>query len=261
MISGYDYDYDYIYIYIYIHICIYVYIHIYIYIYVCMYVCMYIYVCIYYYTPLPLNLANKQATSKQASKHFSFPFLPLLGLIAPSSTLLFVIWEPRGWPCQIQVLSQTLTDGALGQGRQVGRCPPKTAHFVPQNSLFWPKTAPKLSKNRQRTANGSNTSRAPEVSRAQEPFLALYLHDMSEKRPQNGRNCPECALFVSNRPKTINGPYLRVLGSKPNSRGTYSTCNPRILCGFKPQNRPMRRLDPPTSGHLVELEGSAARSR
>ena len=39
---------------------------------------------IYYYTPLPLNLANKQ----QASKHFSFPFWPLLGLIAPGSTLL-----------------------------------------------------------------------------------------------------------------------------------------------------------------------------
>ena len=44
---------------------------------------------IYYYTPLPLNLANKQATSKQqASKHFSFPFWPLLRLIAPGSTLL-----------------------------------------------------------------------------------------------------------------------------------------------------------------------------
>ena len=38
---------------------------------------------IYYYTPLPLNLANKQA-----SKHFSFPFWPLLRLIAPGSTLL-----------------------------------------------------------------------------------------------------------------------------------------------------------------------------
>ena len=44
----------------------------------------------YYYTPLPLNLANKQATSKQqqASMHFSFTFWPLLSLIAPGSTLL-----------------------------------------------------------------------------------------------------------------------------------------------------------------------------
>ena len=47
---------------------------------------------IYYYTPLPLNLANKQATtSKQqqaSNKHFSSPFWPLLRLIAPGSTLL-----------------------------------------------------------------------------------------------------------------------------------------------------------------------------
>ena len=40
---------------------------------------------VYYYTPLPLNLANKQQAT---SKHFSFPFWPLLHLIAPGSTLL-----------------------------------------------------------------------------------------------------------------------------------------------------------------------------
>ena len=41
---------------------------------------------IYYYTPLPLNLANKQATSKQqaTSKHFSFLFWLLLCPIAPA---------------------------------------------------------------------------------------------------------------------------------------------------------------------------------
>ena len=45
---------------------------------------------IYYYTPLPLNLANKQQASKQASnnKQFSFPFWRLLSLIAPGSTIL-----------------------------------------------------------------------------------------------------------------------------------------------------------------------------
>ena len=51
---------------------------------------------IYYYTPLPLNLANKQqqaSNNKQqqattSNKHFSSPFWPLLRLIAPGSTLL-----------------------------------------------------------------------------------------------------------------------------------------------------------------------------
>ena len=42
----------------------------------------------YYYTPLPLNLANKQATSKQhatSNKHFSFPFWPPLRALLYSS--------------------------------------------------------------------------------------------------------------------------------------------------------------------------------
>ena len=57
------------------------------------------YIYIYYYTPLPLNLANKQATSKQQASNkqatskqqaTSTPplFWPLLRLIAPGSTLL-----------------------------------------------------------------------------------------------------------------------------------------------------------------------------
>ena len=48
------------------------------------------------------------------------------------STLAIVY--PTWCPCQIQVLSQKPTGGAPGRGR----CPPKTAHFVPQNTLFWP---------------------------------------------------------------------------------------------------------------------------
>ena len=45
--------------------------------------------CIYYYTPLPLNQANKQhASSKQASKHLSFAFWLLLRLNNQGSTLL-----------------------------------------------------------------------------------------------------------------------------------------------------------------------------
>ena len=42
----------------------------------------------YYYTPLPLNLANKQQATTSNNKHFSFPFWPLLCLTAPGSTLL-----------------------------------------------------------------------------------------------------------------------------------------------------------------------------
>ena len=115
---------------------------------------------IYYYTPLPLNLANKQASNKQASKHFSFF---VLAIARPHRSGLYstlAILEPRWCPRQIQVLSQKLTGGALGRGRHVGRCPPKTAHFVPQNGLFWPKKAPKPSQNGQTKRNGAYTPRA-----------------------------------------------------------------------------------------------------
>ena len=67
--------------------------------------------------------------------------------------------------------------------------------------------------------------------------------------------------MVSNRPKTKNGPYLGVCGSKPNSEGTYSTRNPPLFVVSKLQNRPTRRLDPRTDGHLVQPERSRARTQ
>ena len=118
---------------------------------------------IYYYTPLPLNLANKQQASnnkQQASKQQAL-LLSVLAIARPHRSWLdstLAILEPRWWPCQFQVLSLKLTGGAPGRGRQVGRCPPKAAHFVPQNSLFWPKTAPKPRRNSQTKGNGCYTS-------------------------------------------------------------------------------------------------------
>ena len=93
---------------------------------------IYIYIYIYYYTPLPLNLANKQA-NKQASNKQAL-LLSVLAIARPHRAGLYstlAILEPRWWPCQIQVLSQKLTGGAPRRGRQVGRCPSKTVHFVP----------------------------------------------------------------------------------------------------------------------------------
>ena len=84
---------------------------------------------------------------------------------------------------------------------------------------------------------------------------------MSEKRPKNGQKWPKCAQFVSNRPKTKNEPYLGLCGSKPNSEGTYPTRKPPLFVVSKPQNRPTSHLDPRTSGHLVQPEGSTARAR
>ena len=62
-------------------------------------------------------------------------------------------------------------------------------------------------------------------------------------------------------PKTKHGPYLGLCGSKFDSEGTYSTRNPPLFVVSKSQNRPTSHLDPRTSGHLVEPEGSPARTR
>ena len=82
---------------------------------------------------------------------------------------------------------------------------------------------------------------------------------MSEKRPKHGQKWPKCAPFVSNRLETINGPYLGLHGSKPNSESTNSTHNPPLFVVSKLENRPMR--DPNYSCNLLEPEGSAARAR
>ena len=153
----------------------YIYIYIYnIYIYIYIYVCMYV----YYYTPLPLNLANKQA-SKQASKQATSKQALLLSVLAiarPHRSGLYstlAIMEPGWWPCQIQVLSQKLTGGAPRRGRQVGRCPPKTASFVPQNTFFCPKVVPNPAQNEQTKGNGLYTSRAPQLPLDKDLFVAL----------------------------------------------------------------------------------------
>ena len=90
--------------------------------------------------------SSKQATNnnKQATKQALL--LSVLAIALPHRSGLYstlAVLKPRWCPCQIRVLSQKLTGGAPERGRQVGRCPRKNAHFVPQNVLFWPKTAPK----------------------------------------------------------------------------------------------------------------------
>ena len=56
------------------------------------------YICIYYYTPLPLNLANKQqASNKQQAFLLSVFAIAPPGLIKLYSTL--AILEPRWCPC------------------------------------------------------------------------------------------------------------------------------------------------------------------
>ena len=108
---------------------------------------------------------NKQA-SKQATLVLSVLAITPFHRFKLYATL--AILQPRWWSRQIQVLSEKITTGAPGQGRQVGKCPPRTAHFVPQSQK-----QPFLAQNGQTKGNGSYIARVPQLPLAKEPFLAL----------------------------------------------------------------------------------------
>ena len=128
--------------------------------------CLYI---MYYYTPLPLNLANKQqASNKRATSKQQALLLSVLAIARSHRSGLYctlAIPEPRWWPCQIQVLSQKLTGGAPGRGRQVGRCPPKTAQFwapkQPFSAQNGPETRSKRANDGKRFLHSTCASIAP----------------------------------------------------------------------------------------------------
>ena len=89
------------------------------------------------------------------------------------------------------------------------------------------------------------------------PSTPRYVRETAQKGAKKPQNLPN----VHQHPETKHGPYLGLRASKSDSEGTYSTRNPPLFVVSKRQIRPTRRLDPRTSGHLVEPEGSPSRAR
>ena len=141
------------------------------------------------------------------------------------------------------------------------RCPPKTAHFVPQNCFFWPKTAPKPTQNGQTKATGPTFHVRLICPVPKSTFLPSSSTICPRNRRKTAKNGLNVRCLCQTSPKTKKGPYLGLGGSTTNSEGTYSSRNPPLFVVSKPQNYPTRRLDPCTSGHLVVPEGSAARAQ
>ena len=142
----------------------------------------------------------------------------------------------------------------------LGGALPKLRILCPKTAFFGPKR-PQNPQNGQMKGNGCYTPRAPGLPVTNSPLLPSNSTICPRNGPKMAENGPDCAQFVSNSPNMENGLYLGLRGSNPNSEGTYSTRNPPLLVVSKPRNRPTRHLDPRTSGHLVEPEGSAARAR
>ena len=116
-----------------------------------------------------------------------------------------------------------------GAARQVGRCPPKSAHFLPQNRLFWPKTAPKPSHNGQTKANASHIHVRPHCPVNKSPFLppsSTICPRNSPKMAQTGLNV-RCLCQTTPKPRTA-----------------------RIL-GYVAQNQILRAPIPPATPHFL----------
>ena len=180
---------------------------------------------IYYYTPLPLNLANKQASKQQQALLLSVLTIAPFQRFGLYSTR--AILEPRWWPCQIQVLSQKLTSGAPGWGRQVGK--------VPNLRILCPKTAflgPKLPRNplktakRKRWLQSTCTLIAPWKRALCCPLAPRYVRETAQK-------------------------WLKVAQI---ARSVCQTCpKPRTgrILGYVAQNRIPRAPSPPATPHFL----------
>ena len=158
-------------------------------------------------------------------------------------------FEPKTHQCR---------PGAGATSREVASqncafCAPKTAFFGPKRPRNSAKTA-------KRGANSSYTSCAPQLPRDQEPFIALELHDMSEKRPKKAPKSPKMCAMCINTPKPSTGRILGFVAQNPIPRAPSPPATPQLLCSTL-QNCLTIRLDSRTSGHLVEPEGSPARAQ
>ena len=151
--------------------------------------------------------------------------------IFPKVILDHMQWSNKCFWSILTPRSRVLVNGNGGApewGRQVGRCPPKTAHFVSPNSLFWRKTAPEPTQNGQTIANDSYTARL-DCPVTKSPFL-----------PSSSTTCPR------------NGSKMAQNGL--NVRSLHQTCpKPRTgrILGYVAQNQIPRARSPAANPHCL----------
>ena len=133
---------------------------------------------------------------------------------------------------------------------------PNLRNLAPKTGIFCPKEPPnpgETPKRREAVAHFTCGLTSFTVSKSA-LVPSMICPRNGPKRRQKARKCAQ-------HPETKRGPYLGLRGSNPNSEGTWSTRNPPLFVVSKPQTRPTRCVDPRTSGHLVQPEGSPARAQ
>ena len=212
-----------------------------------------VYIYIYYYTPLPLNLANKQ--QQQQARHHSVLATAPCQRLGLDSTL--AILEPRWWPWQIQVLSRKLTGGGPGRGRQVGRCPPKSAQLWAKNSHFSPKTAIVRVQNSQTKANGCYPHVRLDFLVTKGPLVppnSTICPRNGPKRRQKALETAQCAPAPRNQERAVSwATWL-----KNEFRGHLAHPQPPTFYGFHASESPNETRRPPYQWSLAAAGGPAS---
>ena len=105
-------------------------------------------------------------------------------------------------------------------GAKLGGALPKLRSLCPKTVFFGSKRPQNLVKlDQQRELVGTLHMRPDFLvtNRRSQPYKSKVRLRNGSKMPQNG---PDFGHFVSTSPKTKNGPYLRLRGSKPKFEGT-----------------------------------------
>ena len=196
----------------------------------------------YYHTPLPLNLANKQASKRATTSPFRFGYCSVSSLrallysshprdyIGPSPNPSFEPkthrWRPGGRVPNREVPSQNCSFCALNQP------------FLAQNG---PKNQRKTAKRRQ-TVTTLHVRLDFLVTKS--PLLPSTSRICPRNGPKMAKNGPEYAQLVSNSPETKNCPYLGLVATIPIARAPSPPATPKF-CDFQASESPNETPRPP----------------
>ena len=145
-----------------------------------------------------------------------------------------------------------------GAGAPSLEVPSQNCEFMPQNSLIRPKTASKLSQNRQMTGNNLYIHVRLDCPVTKSPFVPSRSTMCPRNGPKKAKNGPNVRCLCQRGPKPRTGRILGYVAQNQIPKAPSPPATPQFLLFSKPQNYSTRRLDPRTSGHLVQQEGSLA---
>ena len=148
--------------------------------------------------------------------------------------------------------------GAVAPSREV---PSRIcAVLCPKTAFFGPKRPPKLSQNGQTKESAGQLHVRLDFTVSKSPLVPFNSTICPRNGPKMCQKAPKTAQYAPT-PRNQARAVSWTTWLKNEFRGHLVHPQPPTFCGFHPSECPTRRVDPRTSGHLVQPEGSPARAR